>query len=81
MYGNAEKCIGPWMEQHRQDFFLATKTRKRSYQGAWKDLQQSLNLLRVDYIDLWQLHGLTNPVGWEKAMGPGGALEAFIEAA
>ena len=41
MYGNAEKCIGPWMEQHRDDFFLATKSRKRSYEGAWDDLQRS----------------------------------------
>ena len=80
MYGNAEKRIGSWMEQHRDDFFLATKTRKRSYEGAWKDLRQSLSKLRVDYIDLWQMHGLTNPGGWEKVMGNGGALEAFIEA-
>jgi predicted aldo/keto reductase-like oxidoreductase len=80
MYGNAEKCIGSWMEQHRDDFFLATKSRKRTYKGAWEDLQRSLNRLRVDYIDLWQLHGLTNPAGWEKVMGPEGALEAFIEA-
>ena len=80
MYGNAEKCIGAWMEQHRDDFFLAAKTRKRGYEGAWEDLQLSLNVLRVDHIDLWQMHGLTNPVGWEKAMGPGGALEAFVEA-
>ena len=80
MYGNAEKCIGSWMAQHRGSFFLATKSRKRTYKGAWEDLQRSLNRLRVDYVDLWQMHGLTNPVGWEKAMGPGGALEAFIEA-
>jgi aryl-alcohol dehydrogenase-like predicted oxidoreductase len=80
MYGNAEKCIGAWMGQHRDNFFLATKSRSRTYKGAWKDLQRSLNQLRVDYVDLWQMHGLTNPVGWEKTMGPGGALEAFIEA-
>lgn len=80
MYGNAEKCIGTWMEQHRAYFFLATKTRKRGYKEAWEDLEKSLNILRVDHVDLWQMHGLTNPVGWEKAMGPGGALEAFIEA-
>jgi aryl-alcohol dehydrogenase-like predicted oxidoreductase len=80
MYGNAEKCIGPWMVQHRDRFFLATKSRKRTYKGAWEDLQRSLSQLRVDYVDLWQMHGLTNPVGWEKAMGRGGALEAFIEA-
>ena len=80
MYGNAEKCIGSWMEKHRDHFFLATKTRSRTYKGAWKDLQQSLERLRVDYVDLWQMHGLTNPAGWKKAMGPGGTLEAFVEA-
>ncbi|MCG3225908.1 MAG: aldo/keto reductase [Candidatus Heimdallarchaeota archaeon] len=79
-YGNSEKCIGPWMEKHRDKFFLATKTRQRSYKGACEDLQRSLNHLRVDHIDLWQMHGLTNPVGWEKAMGSGGVLDAFIEA-
>jgi len=80
MYGNAEKRIGPWMKAHRDYFFLATKSRKRTYKEAWEDLQRSLTRLRVDCIDLWQLHGLTNAAGWEKAMGPGGALEAFIEA-
>ena len=80
MYGHAEKRIGRWMEAHRGDFFLATKSRSRTYDGAWKDLQRSLENLRVDVIDLWQMHGLTNPVGWERAMGEGGALRAFVEA-
>ncbi len=80
LYGNAEKCIGFWMKRHRDDFFLATKSRKRTYKGAWEDLQLSLSRLKVDHIDLWQIHGLTNPSGWEKAMGLGGALEAFVEA-
>lgn len=80
LYGKAEERLGPWMEKHRDKFFLATKTRSRGYDRAWKDLQRSLERLRVDHIDLWQMHGLTNPQGWEKAMGPGGTLEAFIEA-
>lgn len=79
-YGDAEKRIGPWMEHHRKDFFLATKSGRRSYKGAWADLQRSLNELRVDYVDLWQMHALANPQGWARAMRPGGALEAFIEA-
>jgi aryl-alcohol dehydrogenase-like predicted oxidoreductase len=79
-YGNAEKRIGPWMEHHRKDFFLATKSGRRTYNAAWADLQRSLNELRVDYVDLWQMHALANPQGWAKAMGEGGALEAFIEA-
>ena len=80
MYGNAEKRIGSWLAKHRDDFFIATKTRQRSRSGALNNLKQSLRKLRVDYVDLWQMHGLTNPAGWEKAMGPDGALEAFIEA-
>lgn len=80
MYGNAEKCVGCWMEKHRGDFFLATKTRKRDRQAAWEQLQRSLDVLRTNVIDLWQFHGLTNSGGWERVMGPGGALEAAIEA-
>jgi aryl-alcohol dehydrogenase-like predicted oxidoreductase len=80
LYGNAEERIGPWIAAHRNNFFIATKTRKRAYQGAWDDLQRSLDRLRVDYVDLWQMHGLTGPSGWEKSMGPGGALQAFVEA-
>ena len=80
MYGHAEERIGPWMAKHRGDFFLATKTRKRTRQEAWEDLQRSLEMLRVEQIDLWQLHGLTNPGGWGRVMGPGGALEAMLEA-
>ena len=80
MYGNAEKLVGLWMKKHRGDFFIATKSRSRTYEGAWTNLRRSLDRLRVDSIDLWQLHGLTNQTGWEKVMGPGGALEAFIEA-
>lgn len=79
-YGEAELRIGPWMAKHRQDFFLATKTEQRTYQGAWDELRRSLERMRVDSVDLWQMHVLVDPEEWEVAMGPGGALEAFIEA-
>ena len=79
-YGDSELWIGPWMAQHRQDFFLATKTGKRTYQEAWDDIQHSLERLQVDHVDLLQLHYLVDPEEWEIAMGPGGALEAAIEA-
>lgn len=79
-YGEAELRIGPWMEKYRDDFFLATKTEQRTYQGAWDELRRSLERMRVDYVDLWQMHVLVKPEDWEVAMGPDGALEAFIEA-
>lgn len=79
-YGDAELRIGPWMEKHRQDFFLATKTGERTYEKAKAEIHRSLERLRVDQIDLIQLHNLVDPDEWETAMGPGGALEAAIEA-
>lgn len=79
-YGDAERRVGPWMRSCRQRFFLATKTEKRTYQEAKEELHRSLERLRVDQIDLWQMHILVDPDEWQVAMGPGGALEAFVEA-
>src|SRR5215470_6862053 len=79
-YGDSELRIGPWMARHRKDFFLATKTGERTAQKAREDIHRSLERLRVDHVDLIQLHSLGHPDDWEQAMGPGGALEAAIEA-
>ena len=79
-YGDSELRIGPWMARHRQDFFLATKTGLRTYQEARDQIHQSLERLRVASVDLIQLHNLAQPDEWEVAMGPGGALEAAVEA-
>jgi len=79
-YGEAELRIGPWMREHRKNFFLATKTEKRTYQEAKEELHRSLERLKVDSVDLWQMHVLVKPEEWEIAMGAGGALEAFVEA-
>ena len=79
-YGDAELRIGPWMAQHRKYFFLATKTGERTYAKAKAELHRSLERLRVDSVDLIQLHALVHPDEWDTAMGPGGALEACIEA-
>jgi aryl-alcohol dehydrogenase-like predicted oxidoreductase len=79
-YGDSEVRIGPWMAQYRQQFFLATKTRERTYQGAWDGIRRSLERLQVEQVDLLQFHNLVDPQEWEVAMGPGGALEAALEA-
>jgi aryl-alcohol dehydrogenase-like predicted oxidoreductase len=79
-YGDSELRIGPWMKQHRKDFFLATKTGSRSAAAAREDIHRSLERLQVDYVDLIQLHSLGHPDDWDQAMGPGGALEAAVEA-
>jgi aryl-alcohol dehydrogenase-like predicted oxidoreductase len=79
-YGDSELRIGPWMDRHRRDFFLATKTGERTYQKARDEIHRSLERLHTDHVDLLQLHYLVKPEEWEVAMGPGGALEAAIEA-
>ena len=79
-YGDSELRLGPWLKHHRQKFFLATKTEKRTYQEARDELHRSFERMGVDSVDLWQMHFLVDPEEWEVAMGPGGALEAFIEA-
>jgi len=79
-YGDSELRIGPWMARHRKDFFLATKTGMRTAAEAREDIHRSLKRLRVDHVDLLQLHSLGHPDEWEQALGPGGALEAAVEA-
>lgn len=79
-YGESELRIGPWMEKYRSQFFLATKTGERTYEKAREQIHRSLERLRVSSVDLIQLHYLVDPQEWEIAMGPGGALEACIEA-
>jgi aryl-alcohol dehydrogenase-like predicted oxidoreductase len=79
-YGNAEVALAPWLRDHRDDFFLATKTGDRTADGARASLERSLDRMGVDHVDLVQLHNLVEPDEWEVAHAPGGALEALVRA-
>jgi aryl-alcohol dehydrogenase-like predicted oxidoreductase len=79
-YGDSELRVGPWMKRYRKQFFLATKTGERTYQKAREGIHRSLDRLQTDHVDLLQFHHLIAPDEWEVALGPGGALEAAIEA-
>jgi aryl-alcohol dehydrogenase-like predicted oxidoreductase len=79
-YGDAELWVGGWMREHRDRFFLATKTGQRSYQDARVEIRRSLERLRVDGVDLIQLHHLVEPGDWEQALSEDGALRACLEA-
>jgi aryl-alcohol dehydrogenase-like predicted oxidoreductase len=79
-YGDAELRVGSWMKEHRNKFFLATKTGERTASGARDSIQRSLERLQVNQLDLIQFHNLTDEPGWKTALGPGGALEAAVEA-
>ena len=79
-YGDSELRVAPWLERHRDHFFLATKTGKRDYEGARDEIRRSLDRLGVDRVDLLQLHNLVDVIEWEFALREGGALDAAIEA-
>ncbi|MBO0686314.1 MAG: aldo/keto reductase, partial [Candidatus Dormibacteraeota bacterium] len=64
-YGDAEVRIRPWLREHPERFFLATKTDGRSAEKAREELHRSLDRLGVDHIDLWQLHSLADPIQWD----------------
>jgi aryl-alcohol dehydrogenase-like predicted oxidoreductase len=79
-YGDAELRLAPWLAEHRNEVFLATKTGQRSYAEARAEIRRSLERLGVEHVDLIQLHNLVDPIEWETALRDGGALDAAVEA-
>jgi aryl-alcohol dehydrogenase-like predicted oxidoreductase len=79
-YGDAELRLGPWMETHRDEFFLATKTGERTRAKAYEEIERSLERLRTDHVDLIQLHNLVDEDEWQTAFAGGGAIEAVVQA-
>lgn len=79
-YGEAELRLGPWMPRIREQIFLATKTGRRDAEGAWREINASLERLQTDYLDLLQLHAIGDLDELDKATGRGGALESAVRA-
>ncbi len=79
-YGDAELRVRPWLQRHPGRFFLATKTGERRAGPAREQLLRSLDRLGVDHVDLWQFHNLVDPIEWDTALSPGGALDAALDA-
>jgi predicted aldo/keto reductase-like oxidoreductase len=83
-YGGAEarwseRYIGEVMAKRRREIFLATKTHDRTRDGSLRLLERSLDLLRTDHIDLWQIHNLKADEQLEEIFAAGGAMEALRE--
>jgi aryl-alcohol dehydrogenase-like predicted oxidoreductase len=79
-YGDAELRVAPWLKRYPDRFFVATKTGKRRADEAREELHRSLERLQVDHVDLWQLHNLSDPIEWDTALSPGGAIDAAKDA-
>ncbi len=81
-YGNgeAEEKMGTAVAPYRKKIFLACKTLERNAKEAGAELEQSLRRLRVDCLDLFQFHAVSDESEVEEIFSPGGAMEAFLKA-
>ena len=79
-YGDSELQYGRWMPEIRNRIFLSTKTGLREKDAAKRQIEDSLERLRVDNVDLLQLHSVGGIEDLDRATGPGGSLEAAVEA-
>jgi aryl-alcohol dehydrogenase-like predicted oxidoreductase len=79
-YGEAELRLQPWMPRIRQRIFLGCKTRERGRDAAKAELHRSLGRLATDRLDLYQLHAVSKLADLDACTGPGGVLEALVEA-
>ncbi len=59
-YGDAEEKLGLALDPYRKNVFLACKTGQRTREGAEMEFKRSLERLRTDYFDLYQLHGVVD---------------------
>ena len=80
-YGSSQKKLGTALESYRKDVFLTCKTEPdKTASEVREDIENSLNLLKTDYFDVYQLHEVTDEKSLNSSLKKGGALEAIIEA-
>jgi aryl-alcohol dehydrogenase-like predicted oxidoreductase len=82
-YAGSEGYYGRFWKEHgdlRDGIFQTSKSASRTKAGAKADLAQSLRTMNLDRLDLWQIHDVRTRQDIEEIEGPGGALEAFVEA-
>lgn len=83
VYSDSEVYYGSvWQEDpaRRESIFQTSKSASRNKAGALADLHSTLRRLHTTYLDLWQIHDVRTEDDLAAIAGPGGALEAFVEA-
>jgi len=79
-YGDAEVKLGPALEPYRKEVFLACKTTQRDYAAAKQEFERSLERMRTDYFDLYQLHAITDvQKDVERAFAEDGVMKLLLE--
>jgi aryl-alcohol dehydrogenase-like predicted oxidoreductase len=76
----SQRYIGQVMARRRGEVYLASKTNDRTRDGSLRLLEESLRLLNTDHLDCWQLHNISRMEQVEQIFGPGGAIEALVQA-
>lgn len=79
-YGDSERKIGMAIKGIRDSVIIATKTAARTANEAMRELETSLKELGTDYIDLYQLHSVSDQETYDQVMSEGGAYEALLRA-
>ncbi len=80
MYLDSEEKIGKAFSDMRDKVVIASKSIRRDAAGMAEHIEKSLRRLKTDYIDLYQLHQVSEEKDWNAIMAPGGAMEALLEA-
>lgn len=79
-YSGSESYYGAALAERRQKIFLTSKSHARDRNGAMRHLEETLANMKTDHLDLWQVHDVRTRKDIQTIFGPGGAIEAFIEA-
>lgn len=82
-YAGSESYFGqvwPKYPEDRARIFQASKSAERTRRGALAEIDLTLRNMGIDHLDLWQMHDLRTEEDFQTISGPGGALEAFLEA-
>jgi hypothetical protein len=80
MYTTSEEKLGIALKPDRSRVVIATKTALRDAKGAAGHLELSLRQLQTDWIDIYQLHNVSNADALEQVLAPQGAYEAVAKA-
>ena len=73
----SEKRLGEFSKKRRKEIFLATKIDPRDRDGALRSVETSLKFLQTDYLDLIQIHSLSDLNDLDRIGSPNGVLSAI----
>ena len=80
--GRSERLMGQALSEngYRNKVFLMTKIDGRNKQIAMRQIEDSLSRLKTDHLDLLQHHEVLRYDDPDRIFGPGGSMEAMLDA-